>query len=145
MQPYNHVTSHSCNHIRHRALGPALESETRPNATRLRSQGFGYLPGSLKEVSDLTVMLRKQGWNTTVFTDTEATEKQFRESIAGDAPEILHISTHGFHIPQPVTDSDSRNPFMVSDEPLMRSGLLFTGRIIPGTAAMYRHRTTTAY
>lgn len=106
---------------------PALESETRPNATRLRSQGFGYLPGSLKEVSDLTVMLRKQGWNTTVFTDTEATEKQFRESIAGEAPEILHISTHGFHIPQPVTDSDSRNPFMVSDEPLMRSGLLFTG------------------
>lgn len=95
----------------------------------LRGQGFDYLPGSLKEIGAIAAILCKNGWNTAVFTDTAATETRFRSNVGKRAPGILHISTHGFHIPEPASESglENRNLVTVSDEPLMRSGLLLAG------------------
>lgn len=111
---------------------PTAGNEANELANALRSQrraGFGYLPGSLKEVGTIAGILRKNGWDTTVFTDTAATETRFRSTVEKRAPEILHISTHGFHITEPNCElvSEGRSVFRVSDEPLMRSGLLFAG------------------
>ena len=109
---------------------PETGEEPNGSADRLRSlrgQGFGYLPGSLKEVGAIAAILRKNGWNTSVFTDTAATEIRFRMTVENRPPRILHISTHGFHIPEPASGAAEHNLFRISDDPLMRSGLLFAG------------------
>lgn len=111
---------------------PTVGEEREELACGLRSvrgQGFDYLPGSLKEVGAIAGILRKNGWNTSVFADTAATESRFRTAVGNRPPRILHISTHGFHIPEPASGPgpEGRNLFKVSDNPLMRSGLLFAG------------------
>lgn len=106
-----------------------VRNELTDGLRALQGQGFDYLPGSLKEVGTIAGILRKYGWNIAVFTDMAATETRFRSNVGKRAPEILHISTHGFHIPEPaaVSGLEDRNMFKVSDDPLMRSGLLFAG------------------
>lgn len=114
------------------SAAPTAVNEVNALTEALRSQrraGFNYLPGSLKEVGTIAGILRKYGWDTAVFTDTEATETRFRSTVGNRAPAILHISTHGFHITEPNREPvpGGRNLFKVSDDPLMRSGLLFAG------------------
>lgn len=94
-----------------------------------RGQGFGYLSGSLQEVN--TIVRKLAGsWRVARLTDIKATENQLRHHISDyGSPEILHISTHGFYIPDRVVEGGASrgNLFSVSKEPLMRLGLLLAG------------------
>ena len=93
-----------------------------------RGQGFGYLPGSLSEVNSIADMLAAKEWSVRTMTDTHATKTEFRKNIALQPTDILHISTHGFCVPTTVEDtSPDRNIYKVSDNPLLRSGLAFSG------------------
>lgn len=98
---------------------------------QLRGQGFDYLPGSLLEVSQIEKITRRTKWQIALFTGVEATESRLK-SYSGHSPKVVHISTHGFYFAPshkdslPATPQES-NSFRNSEEPLMRSGLLFSG------------------
>lgn len=93
-----------------------------------RGQGFGYLPGSLREIETIREILWTKEWHVRLLTDTEATKTTLQNDLSRFAPDILHISTHGFWIPSPVSDdAPNRNMFRIAENPLMRSGLVFSG------------------
>lgn len=109
--------------------GVLPESDVLHDALRTaRGQGFRYLPGSLAEVNAISTTLSNNGWGVRALVDTDATKMNLISTLADSIPEALHISTHGFWIPDRVSHEDSnRNLFRVSENPLMRSGLLFSG------------------
>jgi CHAT domain-containing protein len=126
------------------AVNESRDTESALNLTRsmldnmdsTRGQGFDYLPGSKQEVQIIAEQLFGFGWNTSLFVDKEATETRFKSLSSAHSPEILHVSTHGFYFPQAekttsdrlsLEDDSKQNPYKLSDNPLMRSGLVFTG------------------
>ncbi|MDL2222800.1 CHAT domain-containing protein [Bacteroidales bacterium OttesenSCG-928-M11] len=104
------------------------------NRDPTRGQGFGYLPGSRKEVEMINQLLSDMNWETFLFVDLEATETKFK-SLSSNSPSVIHISTHGYYFSK-TEDADyeslrnrgaSVNKYQQSIDPLMRSGLAFTG------------------
>jgi len=95
-----------------------------------RGQGFSYLIGSKREVLAIDSILKRLGWNVDVYIDKYATETQFK-SYSSSSPDVLHISTHGFYYPNPsmqkLRNIQNDNPYKISDNPLIRSGLAFAG------------------
>ena len=82
-----------------------------------RGDSLYNLPGSWKEVNELSNLLNGYNVKNNLYTRDEATETTFKKrSGQGDA--ILHISTHGFFM-------DDNNKGGVN--PLKSSGLLFAG------------------
>lgn len=94
--------------------------------------GVKYLPGTLKEVEEIS-----QNFNSTprLITDISGTEESFK-SLAGSSTDIIHLATHGFFW----TDEDAKKRDYVTflnpnnkilqsneDKALMRSGLFFSG------------------
>lgn len=94
--------------------------------------GVKYLPGTLKEVEEIS-----QNFSTTprLVTDINGTEESFK-SLAGSSTDIIHLATHGFFW----TDEDAKKRDYVTflnptnktsqsseDKALMRSGLFFSG------------------
>ena len=100
-----------------------------------RGQGFGYLPGSRREVQSITQKLSGLDWKTTLLVDDKATKVHLKSLLSASAPDLIHISTHGFYLPPEnektkytATESiDKQNPYRFMDNPLLRSGLAFTG------------------
>ncbi len=100
-----------------------------------RGQGFDYLPGSMKEVEVIATQLSGLKWETSLYTDKNATETRFKSFSSTNSPKLLHISTHGFYFPQlkqdvnelNFTNTNTENIYRISDNPLIRSGLAFTG------------------
>ena len=105
----------------------------------LRGPGFMYLPGTKREVESINQHLTALNWKTSLFTDKAATETRFKSLSSAESPDVIHISTHGFYFPQPKIDfsdkdgvdllsgNQEQNIYRLSDNPLMRSGLAFTG------------------
>ena len=82
-----------------------------------RGDSLYNLPGSWKEVNDISNLLTGYHVKNNLYTRDEATETTFKgRSGKGDA--ILHISTHGFFM-------DDNNEG--GSNPLKSSGLLFAG------------------
>lgn len=55
------------------------------------------LKGTLDEALAIDKVLKEKGYNTTLITGTKGNEESFK-ALSGQAPEILHIGTHGFII-----------------------------------------------
>lgn len=93
-----------------------------------RGQGFDYLPGSKKEVTQIGNRLSACGWKTAVHTDLQAVESRFK-ALSSIPVDVIHISTHGYYFPFRNTEDPqpTDNMFKISDDPLIRSGLLFSG------------------
>ncbi|MEO7989092.1 MAG: CHAT domain-containing tetratricopeptide repeat protein [Chryseolinea sp.] len=85
------------------------------------------LPGTEKEVEQLQFMLKQKGWITTEYVEKTATE----ENVKGlNSPKIFHIATHGFTRPTPqrtLEEGLESNEAMLTQNPLMRTGLLLKG------------------
>lgn len=94
--------------------------------------GVKYLPGTLKEVEEIS-----QNFSSSprLITDISGTEESFK-SLAGSSTDIIHLATHGFFWNE--DDAQKRdyvtflNPSNRSsqsneDKALMRSGLFFSG------------------
>lgn len=100
-----------------------------------RGQGFRYLPGSKTEVEQIKQYLTELNWKVFLYIGKEATEARFKSFSSFDSPEVLHVSTHGFYFPliknehqdKRLTDASDFTIYRVSDNPLMRSGLAFSG------------------
>jgi tetratricopeptide (TPR) repeat protein/CHAT domain-containing protein len=86
------------------------------------------LPGTQKELEDLGNLLEQKKIGFSRLSSDSATETQFKD-LSGNSPKILHIATHGFFFEDPKneTPNDNHNVYVKSEDPLMRSGLLFTG------------------
>jgi CHAT domain-containing protein len=99
--------------------------------------GFGYLPGTLQEAQTIAGSLTGKGIKSTTLTGLEAREETFTAlSGASSAPSLIHISTHGFYLPDTISVKNRKNvlyspageiQFRYSEDPLQRSGLLMAG------------------
>ncbi len=95
--------------------------------TASNDQKWTALPGTEKEVEQLQYMLKQKGWTTTEYVEKLATEEKVKEL---NSPKIFHIATHGFTRPTPqrtLEDGLESNEAMLTQNPLMRTGLLLKG------------------
>lgn len=91
----------------------------------MRGQGFGYLPGSLKEAVSVSKTLADNGWNVKLLMGDNASELNLRSALQSPSPTVIHLSTHGFYTPQSIIDTG--NKYSAAEDPMMRHGLLFAG------------------
>lgn len=84
-----------------------------PDSNILRGEELRYLPGSLREVTDIANLLQNHNNKATLITADKATEKSLTNR-SGQKDYILHISTHGFF-----HDTEA------FENPMQNSGLLF--------------------
>ena len=95
---------------------------------------WSYLDGTFKEVKAIEKILSGSKIKTKLYTEDKGNEEVFK-SMEKNAPDIIHISTHGFFFPEPETkrednssfDNDKKLQFTDSENPLLRSGLLLSG------------------
>ena len=101
----------------------------------LRSDSWKYLKYSEREADNIQAQLQKAGFQAGAHKGYAATEEAFKQ-LGKDAPSprILHISTHGFFFPDPVSAGSkqlavgsSEPVFKISDHPMIRSGLILAG------------------
>ena len=112
-----------------------------------------YLPGTKSETDKIDQIFRSKNITTSYFSGKLATEGSFKHLFdpkgSDHKPEILHIATHGFFYPDPETTKNEEEnnagkenttitfrggnssvglwQFVKNKNPLMRSGLVFSG------------------
>ena len=89
------------------------------------------LPGTAAEVNKIQQLFYQNKITVQSFTQGNASEEQLK-SLTSSSPQILHISTHGFFLPQPIKEktkkiSQQDNAYSLADDPLLRSGLILAG------------------
>ena len=90
-----------------------------------------YLEGTAKEAEIINKLMLKNNISTKYYTKIEATEEVFK-SLSNNTPTVLHIATHGFYFPADkrpykVSKNLTRSKNTHSNNPLIRSGLIFAG------------------
>ena len=105
----------------------------------LRSQsgisGFDYLNGTNNEINQIQSKGSLNGFTTTVYKESEATEESIKQLDGRTTPYVLHLATHGFFFPDPkqeipdniFAEQGKSKIYKASDDPMMRSGLLCAG------------------
>ena len=98
------------------------------------NDNFGYLTGTKTEIKQIETQTKQLGFTTALFSDRYATEESIKKLDGKKTPFVLHLATHGFFFEDPkreLNDGFSENNtskfFKESDNPMMRSGLLFAG------------------
>jgi hypothetical protein len=109
------------------------------SSQRKRGEEWRYLPGTLDESIEVNRMLRSAGFDPQLDTGYMATEERLNHRCGygskQQSPRILHLATHGFFYPDPKSEarseimrSEMSEPvFRLSDDPMMRAGLLLAG------------------
>jgi CHAT domain-containing protein len=100
----------------------------------LSRKGVAYLPGTKKEIENISLCLQSTGSEIRMFTGAQGNEESFKAQTGGNN-NILHIATHGFFFEdEEVNTADLFKPQMQQIgqreqvlEPLLRSGLLLAG------------------
>jgi CHAT domain-containing protein len=100
-----------------------------------KRSGFEKLPGTLKEIENITVNANKSGFSSKILKESEATEESIKSLDGRTEPYVLHLATHGFFFPEPIQEIPKDNKsiegkskiYKASDDPMMRSGLLLAG------------------
>ena len=101
----------------------------------VRGGVLDYLPATAAEVRDIGQTLSAAGIRAKVDTGFYATEEAFRQLGVGvPSPRIIHLATHGYFFPDPVSKGQRANShfgqepvFKMSDHPMIRSGLILAG------------------
>jgi len=95
-------------------------SEFRSGATQISD-----LPGTQKEINELTKLFNQNGWKASQYMDKNAAEETVKEI---QSPKVFHIATHGFF-----TEKEDRKPDnrfennQMSENPLLNTGLMLKG------------------
>lgn len=102
-------------------------------ARRNRGAVANDLPGTLAEAQYIEKAFRKHGNNVTPYSAADASEESVK-ALGGNAPQILHIGTHGFFL---YTDNDQKEHRDIIESfetvgnnqqnALLRCGLFFAG------------------
>ena len=103
--------------------------------TRSGITGFDYLNGTNNEVTKIQLQGNQNGFATSVFKDSFATEESIKALDGRTTPYVLHLATHGFFFADPLKENSKdifdlevkSKYYKVSDDPMMRSGLVFAG------------------
>ncbi len=92
---------------------------------------WNSLPGTAQEVKAIQQIFDQNNISTKKFIQTTASEENLK-LLSGNSPQILHIATHGFFLPQ--TEKKKKDAglveastFSLADDPLLRSGLILSG------------------
>ena len=112
-------------------LGNANFNGTTNKTTVSTAQAaWSSLPGTEKEVGQLRQVFQAKKIRVITQTGNTATEESFK-NLDGHSPAIAHLATHGFFLQQAIPDSlrkaETKNAFALSNDPLIRSGLVLTG------------------
>jgi CHAT domain-containing protein/tetratricopeptide (TPR) repeat protein len=97
--------------------------------------GASYLPGTNKEVETIADVLKSKQWQVDISKGKNATENKIKSLSGKSSKAILHIATHGFAYPDKEEKRkdiafrmiSGNEKYKVSDNPMIRSGLLFGG------------------
>ncbi len=87
------------------------------------------LPETKKEVENISLTLKSNGWQVNTFLADKASETNIKKQ---HSPRILHIATHGYFF-QDIPMEDGNDRFLgvekekVIQDPMLRSGLLLSG------------------
>ena len=104
-------------------------ANTKTGVTNTKS-AWSSLPGTEKEALQLKQVFEAKKIQVITKTGNTATEESFK-NLNGHSPTIAHLATHGFFLQQAMADSlkkaEIKNPFALSNDPLIRSGLVLTG------------------
>ncbi|MBL0274149.1 MAG: CHAT domain-containing protein [Chitinophagaceae bacterium] len=92
---------------------------------------WNNLPGTEEEVNKIIQLFDLNKISNKSFTQTTASEENLK-ALSGKSPQILHIATHGFFLPEPdkkrkETSFNNENTYTLADDPLLRSGLILAG------------------
>ena len=87
------------------------------------------LPATKIEVENISLTLKSKGWQVNSFLAGNASETNIKKQ---ESPRILHIATHGYFFPDVPLEKDNTRFLgmdrqQVVQDPMLRSGLLFTG------------------
>ncbi len=106
-------------------------------ASRSTILKFNYLPGTEKEAKSIQHLCSTYNMPSISFIGENATEESFKQLSGKQELYILHIATHGYFFPDPEQktekqfqksiETETKNVFKWSDNPLLRSGLIFAG------------------
>ena len=94
--------------------------------TLQRGMTISQLPGTQKEIDIISKNFINKDWNVRLFSALEATEENVKKI---DTPKILHIATHGYFF-KDIEHQENFTQQVINkeyDNPMLRSGLLFTG------------------
>ena len=117
-------------------------SNTLPDIVKrsISGRAWNSLPGTLKEVNSIRPLFEQGKKSIQVHTGKAATEESFKQ-LSGHSSSIIHLATHGFSLPDPNFNrnnnlSNSGNQFALSNNPLLRSGVIMAGanRVWSGSA-----------
>ena len=100
----------------------------------LSRKGVSYLPGTKKEIDNISQCLNQVGGKINIYTGKQGNEESFKAQT-GATNKILHIATHGFFFEnEEVETTNLFKPKMQQlgiqepiIDPLLRSGLLMAG------------------
>ncbi len=92
---------------------------------------WAALPGTAEEVKKIGALFNQNMLGTKYFVKTAASEENLK-ALSGHSPQVLHIATHGFFLPEPDKKKNEsafneNNIYAKADDPLLRSGLLLAG------------------
>jgi CHAT domain-containing protein len=82
------------------------------------------LPETQKEVEDISNLLQRNGWQTTLICQGEATETAVK---AVKSPAILHLATHGYFLANARSGATGFSGKQAERNPMLRSMLFFAG------------------
>ena len=87
------------------------------------------LPATKIEVENISLTLKSKGWQVNSYLAENASETNIKKQ---ESPRILHIASHGYFFPDIPIDKDNTRFLgmdrqQVVQDPMLRSGLLFTG------------------
>ena len=82
------------------------------------------LPGAEKEIKYVNKLLHRYNWKKQTLLGAEATETAIKEM---ESPRVFHVATHGFFKDEDMSKQAQEDKGDIADNPLLRSGLLFTG------------------
>jgi CHAT domain-containing protein len=89
------------------------------------------LPGTAEEVNSIKQLFDRNKIATRSFAHTTASEENLK-ALSGNSPQILHIATHGFFLPEPNKEKKDKtlnqgSAYTLADDPLLRTGLILSG------------------
>jgi CHAT domain-containing protein len=104
--------------------------------TRSLSEKWSYLPNTLYEISSIDTLCRNNNIQTIFLNGNMASKTLFKNISGENMPFIIHIATHSYFFPDNKNKSEDlalialdtkKDIYMMSDNPLLRSGLIFSG------------------
>jgi len=99
---------------------PAFEPSGRAQST------WNYLPGSKAEVESIATFANTFTDSVIIFQGADAPEEAFKRLSGSKGSNVVHVATHGFFLDD-IEEVVADNMFQSAENPLLRSGLLFSG------------------